>query len=246
MKNGGPPYHPRMMVKVLLYGYCTGVASSRRIAQRLREDIAFRVLAANRLNWTSSEAGPSCSSPAAIAAARYLRTVTRDSPALTLSVADCLPPASGVSPRVFPLGAPPCTPSLHLDTGVRQWSPLWRPRVVKDHEKLVYSSRRFRPLLVHSSWRFTEDRCQAWVAAPISEQSPHSCRGYPNPHRARTGRQFTGRFSWNNMVSTWGSMSQRPGWIWPSVLGETRQRSPTTKQASRHWLPGCSNSIPQP
>ena len=36
-----------MMVKVLLYGYCAGVASSRRIAQRLHEDIAFRVLAAN-------------------------------------------------------------------------------------------------------------------------------------------------------------------------------------------------------
>ena len=32
---------------MLLYGYCTGVASSRRIARRLREDIAFRVLAAN-------------------------------------------------------------------------------------------------------------------------------------------------------------------------------------------------------
>ena len=45
--RGGPPYHPRMMVKALLYGYCTGVASSRRIAQRLHEDIAFRVLAAN-------------------------------------------------------------------------------------------------------------------------------------------------------------------------------------------------------
>ena len=43
-----------MMVKddgqgtpVLLYGYRTGVASSRRIARRLHEDIAFRVLAAN-------------------------------------------------------------------------------------------------------------------------------------------------------------------------------------------------------
>ena len=46
-QRGGPPYHPRMMVKILLYGYCTGVASSRRIAQRLHEDIAFRVLAAN-------------------------------------------------------------------------------------------------------------------------------------------------------------------------------------------------------
>ena len=51
-QRGGPPYHPRMMVpgmmvKVLLYGYCTGVASSRRLALRLHEDIAFRVLAAN-------------------------------------------------------------------------------------------------------------------------------------------------------------------------------------------------------
>ena len=48
-RRGGPPYHPLMMVKVLLYGYCTGVASSRRIAQRLHEDIAFRVLAANNI-----------------------------------------------------------------------------------------------------------------------------------------------------------------------------------------------------
>ena len=46
-QRGGPPYHPQMMVKVLLYGYCTGVASSRRIARKLHEDIAFRVLAAN-------------------------------------------------------------------------------------------------------------------------------------------------------------------------------------------------------
>ncbi len=46
-RRGGPPYNPLMMVKVLLYGYCIGVASSRRIAQRLHEDIAFRVLAAN-------------------------------------------------------------------------------------------------------------------------------------------------------------------------------------------------------
>ena len=37
------------MVKVLLYGYCTGVASSRRLALRLHEDIAFRVPAANNI-----------------------------------------------------------------------------------------------------------------------------------------------------------------------------------------------------
>ena len=46
-RRGGPPYNPKMMVKVLLYAYCVGVPSSRRMAQRLHEDIAFRVLAAN-------------------------------------------------------------------------------------------------------------------------------------------------------------------------------------------------------
>ena len=40
------PYAPRMMVKVLLYAYATGVFSSRGIARRLEEDVAFRVLAA--------------------------------------------------------------------------------------------------------------------------------------------------------------------------------------------------------
>jgi transposase len=46
-ERGYPPYHPGMMVKVLLYAYCIGVPSSRKIAGRLEEDIAFRVLAAN-------------------------------------------------------------------------------------------------------------------------------------------------------------------------------------------------------
>ncbi len=42
-----PPYHPRMMIEVLLYGYCIGMASSRRIGQRLHGNVALRVLAAN-------------------------------------------------------------------------------------------------------------------------------------------------------------------------------------------------------
>ena len=46
-ERGYPPYHPVMMVKVLLYAYCIGVPSSRKIEKRLCEDIAFRVLAAN-------------------------------------------------------------------------------------------------------------------------------------------------------------------------------------------------------
>ena len=46
-ERGYPPYHPQLMVKVLLYAYCIGVPSSRKIALKLEEDIAFRVLAAN-------------------------------------------------------------------------------------------------------------------------------------------------------------------------------------------------------
>src|SRR4030043_2223160 len=46
-ERGYPPYHPRMMVKVLLYAYCIGVPSSRKIARKLEEDFAFRVLSAN-------------------------------------------------------------------------------------------------------------------------------------------------------------------------------------------------------
>src|ERR1700736_546219 len=45
-KRGQPPYDPRLMTKLLVYGYCTGVFSSRRIQKRLPEDIPFKVLAA--------------------------------------------------------------------------------------------------------------------------------------------------------------------------------------------------------
>jgi len=44
--RGQPPYHPRMMTKVLVYAYCVGIFSSRKIQKRLIEDVAFRVLAA--------------------------------------------------------------------------------------------------------------------------------------------------------------------------------------------------------
>ncbi len=40
------PFDPRMMVKVLLYGYATGTFSSRKLAKKLEEDVAFRVLGA--------------------------------------------------------------------------------------------------------------------------------------------------------------------------------------------------------
>lgn len=40
------PYEPAMMLKVLIYGYATGTFSSRQLARKLHEDIAFRVLCA--------------------------------------------------------------------------------------------------------------------------------------------------------------------------------------------------------
>ncbi len=43
--RGYPPYHPVMLTKVVVYAYCVGVFSSRRIQRRLVEDVAFRVLA---------------------------------------------------------------------------------------------------------------------------------------------------------------------------------------------------------
>src|SRR5881628_3612576 len=45
-ERGYPPYHPCMMVKVLLYGYCRGIYSSRRMAEKLVDSVAFRFLAA--------------------------------------------------------------------------------------------------------------------------------------------------------------------------------------------------------
>jgi len=45
-ERGQPPYHPRMMTKILVYAYCIGVFSSRKIQRHLIEDVAFRVLAA--------------------------------------------------------------------------------------------------------------------------------------------------------------------------------------------------------
>ena len=45
-ERGYPPYHPRMMTKFLVYGYCVGVFSSRKLEKHLQEDVGFRVLAA--------------------------------------------------------------------------------------------------------------------------------------------------------------------------------------------------------
>jgi transposase len=45
-ERGYPPHHPVMLTKVLVYAYCVGVFSSRKIQRRRLENIPFRVLAA--------------------------------------------------------------------------------------------------------------------------------------------------------------------------------------------------------
>ena len=44
-EEGRPAYHPKMMLKVLLWGYATGVRSSRKVEEKLQQDIVFMWLA---------------------------------------------------------------------------------------------------------------------------------------------------------------------------------------------------------
>ncbi|MDH6134851.1 transposase [Kitasatospora sp. MAA4] len=47
-KRGYPPYDPRLMLRLLIYGYTTGVRSSRAIERKCADDVAFRFLAADQ------------------------------------------------------------------------------------------------------------------------------------------------------------------------------------------------------
>lgn len=47
--EGAPPYHPKMMLKLLLFAYATGVTSSRELERRCRVDVALRFLSANEV-----------------------------------------------------------------------------------------------------------------------------------------------------------------------------------------------------
>jgi len=46
--RGQPPYHPVMMMKLMIYGYCKGKPSSRKIERASYEEVAYRVLAAEQ------------------------------------------------------------------------------------------------------------------------------------------------------------------------------------------------------
>src|SRR5271157_1666776 len=45
-EKGQPPFHPVMMVALLLYSYCCGIYSSRRIGKACRERVDFMSIAA--------------------------------------------------------------------------------------------------------------------------------------------------------------------------------------------------------
>ena len=46
--RGQPPYHPAMMVKLLIYGYCMGKPSSRKLERASYEEVGYRVLSAEQ------------------------------------------------------------------------------------------------------------------------------------------------------------------------------------------------------
>lgn len=47
-ERGFPPYDPRLMVKLLIYGYATATPSSRKLEERTHSDVAVRFLCANQ------------------------------------------------------------------------------------------------------------------------------------------------------------------------------------------------------
>ena len=47
-ERGFPPYDPRLMLKLLLYGYATGTPSSRKLEQRSYDDVGCRFLCADQ------------------------------------------------------------------------------------------------------------------------------------------------------------------------------------------------------
>lgn len=47
--RGAPPYHPLMMTKILVHGYCVGIRGSRKLEQACVDHVAFRFLAAGNL-----------------------------------------------------------------------------------------------------------------------------------------------------------------------------------------------------
>ena len=57
--SGSKSYHPRLLVAVLVYGYATGVFSSRKLERATYDSVAFRFITANEHKCGNSIAFPS-------------------------------------------------------------------------------------------------------------------------------------------------------------------------------------------
>ena len=99
--RGARPYHPAMLVKLLVYAYCTGLCSSRRIERATYDDVAFRFLSADQHPDHDVQAGE------LFLAAIY--NAIHDNPALWESTALLITydEHGGIYDHVPP---PPCTP----------------------------------------------------------------------------------------------------------------------------------------
>jgi len=43
-EEGQPAYHPKMLIKILLYGYATGIRSSRKLSEKIESDVFYMYL----------------------------------------------------------------------------------------------------------------------------------------------------------------------------------------------------------
>ena len=59
--RGAPPFDPRLMLKIVIYGYSHGVTSSRALERRCNDDVAFGLL-------TAQQSGPRSDQPVAVPA----------------------------------------------------------------------------------------------------------------------------------------------------------------------------------
>jgi len=96
--RGQRPCHPQMMVALLMYGYCTGVFSSRKLERACHEDVAFRVITAN----------PSLTSPPSTS---FAACIGRPSPSCSSRGCGFARLRAWSSSAMWPSTAPRCRPT---------------------------------------------------------------------------------------------------------------------------------------
>jgi len=95
--RGRPGYHPAMMVKLLLYAYCVGKPSSRRVEKATFEEVPFRVLSADQ-------------HPDHASIAAFRRQHLPPLPASSCRCSRCVARRASRSSATWPSTAPSCAP----------------------------------------------------------------------------------------------------------------------------------------